>query len=1060
TNVLITIQDMDICLNVTAGPAVRTKKNTLRRTKSFKSSIKKSKNQSFHKDAILNSKESRKTMDMQETGYKKRIKQKSLSAIFAKKLKEADSVCRNVLHPQIPSQDKDLTAKAAKSKRIEQSNVISKKNVNSDKISSTVNFDSINESIVSFTNATKEHTDRTPLPKRRDKSKIKNQSKRLFSTTFSSQLKNQNETDLLNSTKKHNILKNNFKLVKTCKVINESPVLQSDKILSTANSDSTNELIVSFTKTTKENVGRTLLAKKRDNSTSESKRSLSDIFSNQLKNQNKLDTPNLIQKHGISKDNFKSDKKYKESPVLTNAKQTDILNKKKEKRKKKKIVNNNKESDETPKLMHRASGKMSSLFGNNPDVPTIGQRFVKPVNESVFTEITFADLNIHPYMISNLEQNMGITKMTTVQQKAIPQIFSNKDILIRSQTGSGKTLAYALPIVELLHKIRPELNRNSGLSALVVVPTRELALQTYECFIKLVKPFVWIVPSYIIGGEKRKAEKARLRKGCNILISTPGRLLDHIKHTKALRLNDVRYFVLDEADRMLDMGYEMDISGIVSALKVSCSNDEKEYNAMKIFRQNSKKIFTDGEIEETLKEDNMKFKTEENNTDSSKKKQIYHSSDDGDSDHTANNIFLSKKRKKDTKSFGVNEKSDLTIESIQNVKQDYENQWRRQTILLSATLTQAVEKLAGLTMQDPIFVDAAKKNLEVIGGDTSTINEDLIVPQSVIQSYIVTPPKLRIVTLSAYIAGRCQTPGQHKILIFMATQDMVDYHTEILSSILTKPIDDDDEDSDPMVDVEFFKLHGNMTQKERTEVFKTFSQAKSGVLLCTDVAARGLDMPKVDCVVQYTGPISARDYVHRIGRTARAGCSGTATIFLTPSEIEFVRMLESRRIRIKQQDMNDVLDKLLGPLSKHNSVQAAAVALQNDFEDLVLENRRLGAKACKAYVSWMRFYSSYPRDMREIFNRKVLHLGHYAKSFALRDPPQRIGGIGKKLHEKEISKPRHNNRLSSKPSDGVPQKKQRIGDGDEKRAGLLKRVRMLNTSEYDSGLEPPKKPKK
>ncbi|KYN30459.1 hypothetical protein ALC56_15155 [Trachymyrmex septentrionalis] len=838
------------------------------------------------------------------------------------------------------------------------------------------------------------------------------------------------------------------------------PDFSDAAILSTANSDSTNELIVSFTKTTKENVGRTLLAKKRDNSTSESKRSLSDIFSNQLKNQNKLDTPNLIQKHGISKDNFKSDKKYKESPVLTNAKQTDILNKKKEKRKKKKIVNNNKESDETPKLMHRASGKMSSLFGNNPDVPTIGQRFVKPVNESVFTEITFADLNIHPYMISNLEQNMGITKMTTVQQKAIPQIFSNKDILIRSQTGSGKTLAYALPIVELLHKIRPELNRNSGLSALVVVPTRELALQTYECFIKLVKPFVWIVPSYIIGGEKRKAEKARLRKGCNILISTPGRLLDHIKHTKALRLNDVRYFVLDEADRMLDMGYEMDISGIVSALKVSCSNDEKEYNAMKIFRQNSKKIFTDGEIEETLKEDNMKFKTEENNTDSSKKKQIYHSSDDGDSDHTANNIFLSKKRKKDTKSFGVNEKSDLTIESIQNVKQDYENQWRRQTILLSATLTQAVEKLAGLTMQDPIFVDAAKKNLEVIGGDTSTINEDLIVPQSVIQSYIVTPPKLRIVTLSAYIAGRCQTPGQHKILIFMATQDMVDYHTEILSSILTKPIDDDDEDSDPMVDVEFFKLHGNMTQKERTEVFKTFSQAKSGVLLCTDVAARGLDMPKVDCVVQYTGPISARDYVHRIGRTARAGCSGTATIFLTPSEIEFVRMLESRRIRIKQQDMNDVLDKLLGPLSKHNSVQAAAVALQNDFEDLVLENRRLGAKACKAYVSWMRFYSSYPRDMREIFNRKVLHLGHYAKSFALRDPPQRIGGIGKKLHEKEISKPRHNNRLSSKPSDGVPQKKQRIGDGDEKRAGLLKRVRMLNTSEYDSGLEPPKKPKK
>lgn len=111
-------------------------------------------------------------------------------------------------------------------------------------------------------------------------------------------------------------------------------------------------------------------------------------------------------------------------------------------------------------------------------------------------------------------------------------------------------------------------------------------------------------------------------------------------------------------------------------------------------------------------------------------------------------------------------------------------------------------------------------------------------------------------------------------------------------------------------------------------------------------------MPKVDCVVQYTGPISARDYVHRIGRTARAGCSGTATIFLTPPEIEFVRMLESRRIRIKQQDMNDVLDKLLGPFSRHNSVQAAATALQNDFENLVLESKQLGEKACRGAYSY------------------------------------------------------------------------------------------------------------
>ncbi|XP_012214614.2 ATP-dependent DNA helicase DDX31 [Linepithema humile] len=940
------IPDMDISLNIVTGPAVPRKKDKQRNVESFRTSIKRLKNQPFQKAKVLNT---------QETESKKRIKQKSLSTIVAKKLKQTNIANQNV----------------------------------------------------------------------RQQSQILFQAK-----TAKTESKNINKPDVTKEDLKFN------------------------KVLSTVDYD-TNKPIISFAKTTKENFGKTLLAKRRNTSESKPKKSLSDIFSNQSKNQNESNI-SITQKRDINS------KTEKESMIVAkkssvSKKGIDISGKRKEKKHKEKTINNDRESDKTPKLIHRAGGKTSSLFGNNPDVPTIGQRFVRPVHEPVFTEITFADLNIHPFMISNLEKNMHITNMTTVQQKAIPQIFSARDVLIRSQTGSGKTLAYALPIVELLHKIKPKLSRNSGLSALVVVPTRELALQTYECFIKLIKPFTWIVPGYIVGGEKRKAEKARLRKGCNILIATPGRLLDHIKQTKALRLNEVKYFVLDEADRMLDMGYEKDISGIVSALKISSSNNNSEYDAMKIFKQNANKSDADEKIEETSKQDvESSDNIKKSNIDV--KKQEYHSNDDSDNDQT---IVPLKKKKKVTKHSGAKEKLNVKVDNTQNAEQDSENidRSKRQTILLSATLTQAVEKLAGLTMNNPLFVDAAKENLEMAGGDTSEINEDLIVPESVIQSYIVTPPKLRMVTLSAYIAGRCQIPGQHKMLIFMATQDMVDYHTDILSFILTKPIDDNDEDSDPLVDVEFFKLHGNMTHMERKEIFKTFRQAKSGVLLCTDVAARGLDMPKVDCVVQYTGPISARDYVHRIGRTARAGCSGTATIFLTPPEIEFVRMLESRRIRIKQQDMNDILDKLLGPFSKHNSVQATATALQNDFENLVLENKQLGEKACKAYLSWTRFYSSYPRDMREIFNRKELHLGHYAKSFALRAPPQRIGVVGKKLHEKESSKPKHDNRLTNKSSDGVPRPEKR-SQVDERRTGLLKRVRMLNTSEYDSGLEPLKKPKK
>lgn len=260
------------------------------------------KNQSFQKDKVINT---------QEIGHKKRIKQKSLSTIVAKKLKQANIVNQNV----------------------------------------------------------------------------RQQSQTLF----------QNKTG-----------KTESKNIKISDVTKED--LKPDKVFSTVNSD-TNKPIISFAKTTKENFGKTLLAKRRSTSGSEQKKSLSDIFSSQSKNQNESNI-SIIQKHDKkesmtvdTKSSQKHDinsKRQKEfmtaatkSPVSKKAKGIDILNKRKYKEK---SIDNDRESDKTPKLIHRV-GKTSSLFGNNPDVPTIGQRFVKPVHEPVFTEITFADLNIHPFMV-------------------------------------------------------------------------------------------------------------------------------------------------------------------------------------------------------------------------------------------------------------------------------------------------------------------------------------------------------------------------------------------------------------------------------------------------------------------------------------------------------------------------------------------------------------------------------------------------------------------------------------------------------------------------------------
>ncbi|GBN54758.1 putative ATP-dependent RNA helicase CG8611, partial [Araneus ventricosus] len=112
-----------------------------------------------------------------------------------------------------------------------------------------------------------------------------------------------------------------------------------------------------------------------------------------------------------------------------------------------------------------------------------------------------------------------------------------------------KTLAYAIPIVQKLQDMQPKIKRCDGVYALIIVPTRELALQCFEIFSKLTKSFTWIVPGYLIGGEKKKSEKARLRKGVNILICTPGRLLDHLDHTACLTLEKIMFLIIDEADK-------------------------------------------------------------------------------------------------------------------------------------------------------------------------------------------------------------------------------------------------------------------------------------------------------------------------------------------------------------------------------------------------------------------------------------------------------------------------------------------------------------------------------
>lgn len=178
---------------------------------------------------------------------------------------------------------------------------------------------------------------------------------------------------------------------------------------------------------------------------------------------------------------------------------------------------------------------------------------------SLFTDLSLSDLeDLHPYLASNLEQNFEIKHLTKIQSLAMPQLLKTRfesketEFIINSGIGSGKILSYVVPIVNNLALMEPRIDRTAGIYALVLLPTRELAAKISEIFVKLCRSFLWVVPGLLTGGERKKSEKARLRKGLNILITTPGRLIDHIEHSRSMDFSKMKYCVMADAHRLLD----------------------------------------------------------------------------------------------------------------------------------------------------------------------------------------------------------------------------------------------------------------------------------------------------------------------------------------------------------------------------------------------------------------------------------------------------------------------------------------------------------------------------
>jgi len=178
----------------------------------------------------------------------------------------------------------------------------------------------------------------------------------------------------------------------------------------------------------------------------------------------------------------------------------------------------------------------------------------------------FAALGVSALLCGHLEKQ-GFKHPTPVQARSIPPLLQGKDVLVESATGSGKTLSYLVPVFDALAKKSPKVSRADGTLALILCQTRELCLQVLDTATIISRRFTWIVPGSIHGGENRAKEKARLRKGVNVLICTPGRLYDHLTKTAAFDVRQVEWIVLDEADRLLDLGFKKQIRSILEVVR-------------------------------------------------------------------------------------------------------------------------------------------------------------------------------------------------------------------------------------------------------------------------------------------------------------------------------------------------------------------------------------------------------------------------------------------------------------------------------------------------------------
>ncbi|VEU24108.1 DEKNAAC105328 [Brettanomyces naardenensis] len=459
-----------------------------------------------------------------------------------------------------------------------------------------------------------------------------------------------------------------------------------------------------------------------------------------------------------------------------------------------------------------------------------------PLQSSTLAQSSFTDLQLSQPTLKALK-DMGFSSMTEVQSRTIPPLLAGKDVLGAAKTGSGKTLAFLIPAIELLYSLK--FKPRNGTGAIVITPTRELALQIFGVARELMANHSQTL-GIVIGGANRRQEAEKLVKGVNLLIATPGRLLDHLQNTKGFVFKNLRSLIFDEADRILEIGFEDEMKQIVRILP--------------------------------------------------------------------------------------NE--------------------NRQTMLFSATQTTKVEDLARASLKKaPVYINVHE-------------DKDVATVAGLEQGYVVCESDRRFLLLFSFLKRNMR---KKKVIVFFSSCNCVKYFAELLNYI----------------DIPVLSLHGKQKQRKRTNTFFEFCNAKSGIMLSTDVAARGLDIPDVDWIIQYDPPDDPRDYIHRVGRTARGTKGkGKSLMFLIPQELGFLRYLKAAKV----------------PLNEYEFPTNKIANIQSQLEQLVKNNYWLHQSAKDGYRAYLQAYASH--HLKTVYKVDRLDLAKVGRSFGFTVPPKVNISIG------------------------------------------------------------------